>query len=265
MGVMDLPLSATIVPRLDVLETAGSTNDELVRRATGPDAAGWPDLAVIVTDNQTTGRGRLGRSWVSPAGKSLAISVLLRPAERGSALPIDRFGWFPLLAGLAMTRAVTTVVPSGATLKWPNDVLIDGRKVCGILSELLPDASGVVIGAGLNVSLGEADLPVDTATSLALAGVERPDPDAVLAAYLTELAGLVGDFLSAGGDAVAGGLVAAVTERCETIGRPVRVELPSGEPLLGTATAIDQDGRLIVETNTGITAVAAGDVTHLRY
>jgi BirA family biotin operon repressor/biotin-[acetyl-CoA-carboxylase] ligase len=266
MEGMDFPLSRAVVPRLDVLDTAGSTNDELVRGATGADAALWPDLAVIVTDNQTTGRGRLGRSWVSPAGKSLAISVLLRPAARvGSALPVDRFGWFPLLAGLAMTRAVTAVVPSGVSLKWPNDVLIGGKKVCGILSELLPDASGVVIGAGLNVSLGEDDLPVETATSLLLAGVEQPDPDAVLAAYLTELTGLGGNFLAAGGDVGASGLLSAVTERCETIGRPVRVELPSGLPLLGTATAIDQDGRLIVETNTGVTAVAAGDVTHLRY
>lgn len=268
---MDFPRSTALAARFEQLRRAGSTNDELVRRATGPEAVGWPDLSVLVTDDQTGGRGRLGRPWFAPAGKSLAISVLLRPGTPTAAGParptllIESFAWFPLLAGLAMARAVDTVIPTGVALKWPNDVLIGGLKVCGILSELLPSADGVVVGAGLNITLQKQDLPTDTSTSLVLAGAAEPDADVVLAAYLRELRLLYRSYLEADGSAASSGLLAAVTERCESIGRPVRVELPSGKRLTGTATAIDSDGRILVESDTGLTAVAAGDVTHLRY
>jgi BirA family biotin operon repressor/biotin-[acetyl-CoA-carboxylase] ligase len=263
---MEFPLSRAAASVLEILPEAGSTNDELVRRATGAEAAAWPDLSVVATGNQTRGRGRLGRSWVSPAGKSLAISVLLRPrTSDGDALPTDSLGWFPLLAGLAMTRTVRSVVPGGVELKWPNDVLIGDLKVCGILSELLPDLSGVVIGAGLNVSLEPDELPVETATSLVIAGATDTDADHLLASYLRELDALYRPFLDARGDAAVSGLQRAVGEACGTIGRSVQVELPSGDRLTGTATGIDADGRLLVDANAGISAVAAGDVTHLRY
>ncbi len=131
---MQLPRSAALAARLEVLPSAGSTNDELMARATGEDP--WPHLSIVATDTQTRGRGRLGRTWTAPPGRSLAVSVLLRPG-----LPLDALGWLPLLAGVAVTRALAGLgVP--ARLKWPNDVLIGDRKVCGILSELLPDASG---------------------------------------------------------------------------------------------------------------------------
>lgn len=274
---MQFSAAAHVASRFEYLAEAASTNDELVRRATGPDAALWPDLCVLVTDNQTHGRGRLGRTWTAPAGRCLAISVLLRPRTAASSpgpaggavvphLPLAAFAWLPLLAGLAMTRAVASVAPTAA-LKWPNDVLVGGRKVCGILCELLPEGAGVVVGAGLNVSLEAAELPTETATSLLL---EAPagasiDADAVLASYLRQLSALYGSYRASGGDPVASGLLAAVTQRCETIGRSVRVELPSGERLLGEAVGIDPEGRVLIRTNTGVTAVAAGDVTHLRY
>jgi len=283
---MEFPLSREVVPRLEYLAEAGSTNDVLVEHATGADAAAWPDLSVVVTDNQTRGRGRLGRTWLAPTGKSLAISVLLRPVlAGGAALPTDRLGWFPLLAGAAMTLAVRQVVeesivpaPAGdlreeetprheVTLKWPNDVLIDGYKVSGILSELLPGARGLVIGAGLNVSLDEHDLPTLTSTSLLLVTGSAPDPDAVLARYLTELRDLTRAFLAADADPVASGLLQGVTGLCGTLGSAVRVELPGGSDLVGTATGLDTLGRLIVrdQSNGELQAVAAGDVTHLRY
>lgn len=261
---MDFPQSRAVVPRFEVLDQIDSTNDELVRRASGPDAAPWPDLAVIVTDNQLSGRGRLGRSWSTPRGTSLAISVLLRPPATGRHLSADRFGWIPLLAGLAMTRAVRSLGPA-ATLKWPNDVLIDGKKVCGILCELLPAADGVVVGAGLNVAIRPQNLPVDMATSLLIAGVAEPDPDAALAAFLTELTALYRAFVAADADPQASGLAREVAAACDTIGRAVRVQLPTATPLEGTATGIDGLGRLVVDTNGRLTAVAAGDVTHLRY
>lgn len=268
---MDLPESRAAVNVLEILAESPSTNDALVAHATGDDAGAWPDLSVVVTDTQTAGRGRLGRTWVSPAGRSLAISLLLRPQTAdGSALATGRYGWFPLLAGLAMTRAVSSVVAESVALKWPNDVLVGDLKICGILGELLPDAAGLVIGAGLNVDLRVEELPTPTSTSLTLRELvpgapAAPDAlaDAVLASYLTTFGELYADFLL--DERGAARLRDLVTERCETIGRSVRVELPSGAALLGTATAIDSDGRLVVETNTGITTVAAGDVTHLRY
>ncbi|TFB54020.1 biotin--[acetyl-CoA-carboxylase] ligase [Cryobacterium sp. TMT2-17-1] len=280
---MEFPLSREVVPRFEYLPETGSTNDVLVAHTAGEDAAAWPDLSTVVTDNQTRGRGRLGRTWLAPTGKSLAISVLLRPRASAAPLPIDHFGWFPLLAGAAMTRAVRAVVEASlaarvdepgeeaprheVTLKWPNDVLIDGYKVSGILSELLPGAQGLVIGAGLNVSLDEHDLPTLTSTSLLLVTGSAPDPDAVLARYLTELRQLTRAFLDAEGDPVQSGLLRAVTEACGTLGGVVRVELPGGTDLVGTAIALDRSGRLIVEDQASgeLQAVAAGDVTHLRY
>ncbi len=255
-GAMEFRRSRAIVPVLDVLEEAGSTNDVLVSRA-----AGLPDLAVVLTDNQTGGRGRLGRVWVSPPGKAIAVSVLIKP----SGLPVESFGWFPLIAGLAMSRALSPLVPGAVEVKWPNDVLIDGRKVCGILTELLPDLSGLVIGSGVNLTLSADELPTETSTSLLVAGATDIDVDAVLAAYLRHLTTLYREFETAGGDPVTSAVRDEVAEACHTIGRSVRVLLPSGDDLLGTAVGIDEDGRLLVETDAGITAVAAGDVTHLRY
>ncbi len=113
---MDLPLSRAAVPRLEFLASAGSTNDEMREAATGPDAAAWPHGAVIVTDDQTRGRGRLGRTWLAPTGKSLAISVLLRPELPGGAqFPPEGYGWIPLIAGAAMTEAVRRAVDAAAS------------------------------------------------------------------------------------------------------------------------------------------------------
>ncbi|KFF59039.1 hypothetical protein JF66_14205 [Cryobacterium sp. MLB-32] len=283
---MEFPASQPVVSRFEYLAEAGSTNDVLVGHATGADAAGWPDFSAVVTDNQTQGRGRLGRVWLAPTGKSLAISTLLRPElPGGGALPPHRLGWFPLLAGAAMTLAVRDVVDAArvpetadaapedrppshdVTLKWPNDVLIDGYKVSGILSELLPDTRGIVIGAGLNLSLSEHDLPTLTSTSLLLVTGSQPNADVVLAMYLTRLGELYRAFLAANGDPVASGLMAAVTQLCGTLGCAVRVELPGGSDLVGVAQSIDDDGRLVVKNDIDgeLQAVAAGDVTHLRY
>ena len=244
---MTLPLSRAIAASLDVLDEAGSTNAVLVERAR---AGTEREFATVVTTNQTAGRGRLGRTWVAPPGKTLAISVLLAPPSS------DRLSWLPLLAGLAMARAVRSLVTGHAvTLKWPNDVQVDGLKVSGLLAELVPGA-GVVIGAGLNLTMDESELPTPVSTSLTLVGASADDlVDRALAAYLGELKGLYEGML-AGSD-----IRALVEAECSTIGRSVRVELPGGDNLYGTATGIDAEGRLIVDGR----AVAAGDVTHLRY
>ncbi|THG30850.1 biotin--[acetyl-CoA-carboxylase] ligase [Naasia lichenicola] len=257
---MQLPLSADIAARLWWLDESPSTNDDLLGRVRASGDDPLPSLSVVATDTQTAGRGRLGRVWTTPPRSALAASVLLRPRS-----PLDTWGWLPLIAGVAMTRAVTAA-GARAELKWPNDVLIDGLKVSGILAELLPDASGVVVGSGVNLTLDERELPVPTATSLLIQGADTAI-DPLLAAYLTELSALLGSFDAAGGDAERGGVHAAVRVACGTLGRSVRVILPSGEELVGEAADIDETGRLLVTNATTAQrlAVAAGDVTHLRY
>ncbi len=271
---MSLPRSRKLVPELIELDSSPSTNGALVALAAIP---ATQDFTTVVTRDQTAGRGRLGRSWVAPPGTSLAISVLLRPRSRGRALPLERYGWLPIAAGVAMTETIRQAVTSGSVgFKWPNDVQIGGRKVCGVLGELIPARTatsggnldaGVVLGAGVNISMTEAELPVPTATSLALAGaqVDRGLEDRILSGYLGHLRTLVTDYLEADGDADASGLRPLARELCVTLGRSVRVELPDGAQLVGTATDLDADGRLIVaETNGRERSVAAGDVTHVR-
>lgn len=260
---MDLQLSAALAARLEILERCGSTNSELVERAAAPREA-WPDFSVLVTGQQTAGRGRLGRSWLAPPGQTIAVSVLLRP---GVALEAGRLGWIPLIAGLAMARAVDVAVPQHEVgVKWPNDVQIDGRKVAGLLAELVDGATAVVIGAGVNLTIPAGELPTATSTSLLL-----NDPvvgtgelaDVVLSDYLRELRGLSLMLLDRGPEAVAG----QVAARCSTLGREVVVQLPDGTQLQGTAIELDETGRLRVQRSGDgrLLAVAAGDVTHLRY
>ncbi|WP_354499809.1 biotin--[acetyl-CoA-carboxylase] ligase [Mycetocola sp. 2940] len=257
------PRSEALAARLVVLDETPSTNDMLVSAAA--DAA-WPDLSVVVTDTQTAGRGRLGRVWVSPPGTALAVSVLVRA---DASLRIDALGWLPLAAGLAMTRAVRNELPGrdDVVLKWPNDVLVGGLKICGVLSELVVGAvPSVVVGAGVNLTMTQEQLPVPTATSLVVAGAEHPDADRLLSTYLGEFRGLLDAFRAAGGDAGASGLQAAVTDACGTVGSRVRVELPGGNILAGIARGIDVSGRILVQADGSpdLTPVSAGDVTHLR-
>jgi BirA family transcriptional regulator, biotin operon repressor / biotin---[acetyl-CoA-carboxylase] ligase len=261
---VQLPRSAEQA-ELVMLESAGSTNDELSRIA-----ADAPDFTVVLTLDQRAGRGRLGRIWVAPPGRTLAASVLLRPRLPGGApLPHDALGWLPLLAGAAMTEAVNAVLPApDARLKWPNDVLIDGRKVSGLLTELAPGGA-VIVGSGVNLFLTGDELPIPTATSLTLAGAELGGDalvDRLLSVYLTGLRDLTGRLAGAGGDAVASGGHAAVTALCDTLGRAVRVELPGGETLEGTGAGLDPTGRLQVRLagSGALVPVAAGDVVHLR-
>lgn len=263
---MDFPLSRALAPELVVRESSPSTNTELVALARDGQL---PPFSTLVTLDQTAGRGRLGRSWQAPAGTALACSVYVQPqTDGGAALPLDRFGWFAFVAGVAMTETIRALLPAASVgFKWPNDVQVGptARKVSGILAELVPERSGLVIGAGVNVGMTEDELPVETATSLAIEG-SAADPDAVLAGYLERLRGHAEAFASAGGDADAIGLRARARALCSTLGRDVRVELPDGSQLVGTAIDLDADGRLEVRVSDGSTvAVAAGDVTHLRH
>lgn len=260
---MQFAISEGLAQRFIYTDETGSTNTDLVAAASAGSAADWPDFSVMVTGNQTAGRGRSGRDWVAPAGSSLFVSVLLRPSDVG----IDKLSWIPLLSGLAMASAVASFAESSdVRIKWPNDVLIGEQKIAGVLSELLPDLSGVVVGAGLNVYQTQAEQPVDNATSMAIQNAAPNSLDLILAKYLQSLRKHYESFVLAKGDAVASGLQAAVTRNCSTIGREVRVMLPGGEDLFGKAIEIDATGRIVIENSAGEkVAVAAGDIVHLRH
>lgn len=251
------------------LESCDSTNARLAALAAERAASGerMPGFTTLFTLDQRAGRGRLDRSWVAPAGTALAVSVLVDPVDPvGRAIGIERLGWLPLAAGVAMTEAVTQLLPSGgAVLKWPNDVLVGERKLSGILAEVLPDGLGVVVGTGLNLTMSEAELPVPTATSLVIEGADAAAlAERALAAYQASFRSHVGALLTTGGSARASGLLERATQLCGTIGRPVAAELPDGSRISGTATGLDDDGRLLIRTPSGELALAAGDVVHLR-
>ncbi|MBH0109458.1 biotin--[acetyl-CoA-carboxylase] ligase [Salinibacterium sp. NG22] len=257
---MHLPLSTAVLPLLEHVDEIGSTNQELLARATRGETE---HLSALVTTNQTAGRGRLGREWVAPPGKTFAVSVLVAPENA----PIEALSWMPLIGGLAMARAVRSFVTDReVTLKWPNDVQIEGLKVSGLLSELVAGGTGVIVGAGLNLTIERDELPTSVSTSLVLEGAE-PSLDEALSRYLAELAQLVEQFITAGLDPVRSGVADAVRAECGTIGRRVRVELPGGARIFGTAETVDDQGRLVVkdDANGLLQHVAAGDVTHLRY
>lgn len=236
--------------RVEILETAPSTNAVVADRARG----GEPHGLVVVAEHQTAGRGRLDRAWETPARAALTFSVLLRPR-----VPAAQWPWLPLLAGHALGIALREAeVPAG--LKWPNDVLVGERKVAGVLLERVETGGGpaAVLGIGLNVSTTEAELPVDTATSLALATGSAPDRTELLIRVLGRLADEYDAWQADEGRV--GALRAAYSEACVTLGREVRVELPGGEVRTGTARGIDAGGRLVVDD----LVVGAGDVVHVR-
>lgn len=252
---MQLPRSRALEPALEWLTETGSTNAVLAERAGRGEAA---DFAVIATDSQTAGRGRLGRQWTAPPGTSLAVSVLV--PVRG--IDSERLGWVGLAAGLAMTRAVAQLLPGAEVgLKWPNDVQINGLKAAGLLAEYVPAAEAVVMGAGLNLTMTEEELPVPTATSLSLHGAASEGLlDAALAGYLRQLRALTTALAAGDGE-----VPDAVRAACTTLGREVRVQLPDGSTLLGRADDIDDGGRLVVRPEDAAAVhVAAGDVEHVR-
>ncbi|GAA1500442.1 biotin--[acetyl-CoA-carboxylase] ligase [Streptomyces synnematoformans] len=247
---------------LDVVEATGSTNADLAARA----RAGAAEGAVLVAEEQTAGRGRLDRGWSAPARSGLFLSVLLRP----EGVPVHRWGWLPLLAGVAVATALPRAAGVDTALKWPNDVLVtvegEERKAGGILVERV-DAAGeaVVLGIGVNVTLRADELPVPQAGSLALAGAKVTDRDPLLRALLRSLERWYGSWRTAGGDPAGARLQETYAAGCATLGRQVRAELPGGASVTGEAVAVDGDGRLVLATAAGLQEpVGAGDVVHLR-
>lgn len=231
----------------------GSTNDDLARLPVDP--ARWP---VLIAEEQTAGRGRSGRAWVCPPGAGLMFSVRL-PLP---GIPPARRGWIGAVLGLSIVRALAGL-GTRAELKWPNDVLIGGRKCAGILAETVGDH--VVVGSGINVSLDEDELPRSDATSLWLAGAADLNREALLAGILAELGGQVHGWLAAAGDVDLAGIRPQYREVCATLGARVRIELPAAHTVTGLAVDVDEFGRIVVESEgAGRRPFSAGDITHLR-
>ncbi|MFE3651187.1 biotin--[acetyl-CoA-carboxylase] ligase [Streptomyces sp. NPDC059152] len=264
------PLNATALRRalirpdslwssLDVVPATGSTNTDLAERAAAGDLR---EGAVLVAEEQSAGRGRLDRRWSAPPRSGLFLSVYLTPT-----VPPARWGWLPLLTGVATATAIARSAGVDTALKWPNDLLVtvdgDERKTGGILAERAGD--GVVVGIGLNVSLTADELPVATAGSLALAGAHHTDRDPLLRAVLRSLEDWYGAWQTTQGDPALCRLQEAYAAGCATLGRNVRADLPGDRSIEGEAVALDADGRLVLATPDGTRqAVDAGDIVHLR-
>jgi BirA family biotin operon repressor/biotin-[acetyl-CoA-carboxylase] ligase len=244
-------LAGELWRHVTVVDATVSTNADLAEAA----RAGEPEGLVLVAEQQTAGRGRLDRQWESPPRAGLTFSVLLRPSLGASHLSL-----LPLIAGLATAEAVLAVGKVDAMLKWPNDVLVDGRKVGGLLVELVGGAA--VVGIGLNVSTRSEELPVDTATSLLLAGGVT-DRESLLKEVLRALARRYAAWRWSGDP---GSVLPAYRERCETIGAEVELELPGGDMVRGIAVDVDDTGRLVIaDAETGEQhSFLVGDVTHAR-
>lgn len=246
---------------VNVVRSTGSTNADLVALATAGKAA---EGAVLLAEEQTAGRGRLDRQWTAPPRSGLFFSVLLKPTQ----VPVARWGWLPLLTGVAVATGLSRAAGVDTSLKWPNDLLVSvggaERKAGGILAERA-GTDAVVIGIGINVTLREDELPVPTAGSLVLAGAGGTDRDPVLRAVLRSLEQWYVRWRAVEGDPVLSGLQETYAAGCATLGRTVRAELPGGRSVVGEAVAVDGDGRLVLATGEGVQEpVGAGDVVHLR-
>ena len=230
--------------------TVDSTNVRLRQLA----LSGAPHGTVCLCECQTAGRGRLGRSWHSPEGCGLWVSVLLRPSLRTEQAPV-----VTLLTAMAMQRAVNALMSVDCRIKWPNDLVLGGKKLCGVLLEVSADQNGlhhIVTGTGLNVHAGAYPPELaHQATALCEHGTP-PERGAVLARYLLEMERLLTRLETEGFD----GIAAEYASASCTLGQRVRVT--GGMELTGTAKAIDNDGALLVCTDDGaLTRVLAGDVS----
>jgi BirA family biotin operon repressor/biotin-[acetyl-CoA-carboxylase] ligase len=251
--LVDALVEQGLLSALEWHAVCSSTNAMAAKAA----ARGVREIYAVVAGEQTAGRGRLGRAWHAPPGTSLTCSLVLRPPAASAVLSL-----LPLLTGLALVEAVEILRPgTDAALKWPNDLLLEGRKAAGILVESACEGA-VIIGIGVNVDWR---------------GVERPPgrPDAISIAEATGcdvdrwdvLATLLGTFTARyrGWHLQPSGFLADYTQRCATLGRTVRVTTVRGSVVSGRADAIDHDGALVIGLPDSHTVrVTAGDVEHVR-
>lgn len=267
-------LAATGIAKMVVVDSTGSTNADLLRAVT-VEPKEWPDLSVLTAEYQTAARGRLDRSWEAPPLSSVSVSIVLRPVNaEGRPLPTHTYSWLSLLGALALRQTLLETAGLPAELKWPNDVLVRGRKIAGILAQMGPMGDGsvpaVILGTGLNVTLTSEELPVPTATSVALEQPLTVDRTQLLKSYLAHFVVLYRSFCNADGDPTAGlaggpSLHKRVESVMVTLGSQVRAQLPGDHEIIGHATRLDEYGSLlVVDKDAREHVVTAGDVVHLR-
>ncbi len=253
-----LVTSGSLWTEVLVVDVSSSTNAELARRARTSDDNG----VVLIAEHQTAGRGRLDRTWIAPPRSGLTFSALLRPYD----VDVARWSWIPLLAGVVVAATVRETANVQADVKWPNDVIVGDRKMAGVLAQRA-DTGGrqpaVVLGIGLNVSQRDDELPLPTATSLALEGAATTDRAVLVRSLLRNLERVYDNWLRTGGDPQHG-LHDAYTAACTSLGRQVRVDVAEGDAVTGLAVGVDEHGRLLVNGAHGQQAFGAGDVVHLR-
>ena len=241
--------------RLDIVETTGSTNaDLLARQAAGEDIAG----AVLLAEHQSAGRGRNGRSWSAAPRSQIAVSIGVSAA----GVPPSAWGWLPLLTGVALVEAIRDTTGIEAGVKWPNDVLVGTGKLAGILAEVASPDSVIVVGLGLNVTLTPEEAPDPRATSLQMLGASMLERDVLTATIVRDLTSRIQRWQSEHGPDPT--LVEDYRTRSLTLGARVRAVLPGDREIIGTATQVDDIGRLLIDTDTEVVTVSAGDITHLR-
>ena len=231
--------------RVSVLDLTTSTQSELADMVRENSAKSGD---VVAAEFQSAGRGRMDRTFEAPRGSALLFSLYLKPKRERAD-----WGFISHLAALSMQQVIATDVPSQVLLKWPNDILINNGKVAGILAQTVSD--GVILGIGINVAMTQEELPVDSATSLAIAGSDNLNRNLILSNFLMRFEKNF-KMWDEGED-----LVESYSEICSTLGRSVRVEVVGRENRTGRAVAINQSGALILEDGF---EVNVGDVIHLR-
>ena len=248
--MLSTPLDSSIINaaatqywRVSVVERTRSTQSDLVTLTRAGTASSGD---VIVAEYQSEGRGRLLRSFDAPQGTALLFSLYIQPKRI-----LDDWGYIPLIVGTSLAHVLSDF---GAKLKWPNDVLINEKKVAGIIAEATND--GIVIGVGINVGMQVHQLPVPTATSLLIAGARNVTRNQLLVEFLN---GFEEKFLAwdEGSDEIS----ADYLKLSATIGREVRVEYPHGASENGLAVSISHRGELVLASGRH---VQAGDIVHLR-
>lgn len=253
---MEYPKTSLVANGLLAVPETGSTNQDLLAKAQSDNL---PEFFTLVTEFQTAGRGRLDRKWQAAPGSSVMASVLLRPSFKEQS----GIGWLSLMMAEAIKTALAELGVR-SKIKWPNDVLVDGLKISGVLAEANSDLSALVIGFGINVNQTAENLPTSSSTSLSLSEASSLDRDELLAQTLSHFRDLYMELTEADGNAMVSGLRERITKASSTVGQLVEVSFPDGTSVVGEAINIDESGRLQVRTSGKTLTVSAGDVLHLR-
>jgi BirA family biotin operon repressor/biotin-[acetyl-CoA-carboxylase] ligase len=231
--------------RVSVVELTASTQNDLSELL---QAKSIESGEVLSTEFQSAGRGRLERTFVAPPKSALLFSFYISPKR-----PRSEWGFIAHLAAFTMHEVISAGLPVKASLKWPNDILIGEKKVAGLLAEARDE--GVIVGLGINVAMTPEELPVDTATSLAIAGSQELDRNVILSKFLNRFEVNFAEW-EAGSD-----FVESYSNVCATLGREIQIEVVGRENRTGVAKSIDRSGALILEDGFEVTV---GDVVHLR-